>query len=31
MLGEHTYEVLSDLLGLSDEEIAEAAAADALR
>jgi benzylsuccinate CoA-transferase BbsF subunit len=31
MFGEHTYEVLSGLLGLSDEEIATAAGADALR
>jgi crotonobetainyl-CoA:carnitine CoA-transferase CaiB-like acyl-CoA transferase len=30
VIGEHTEWVLRDLLGLSDDEIAEAAAADAL-
>lgn len=30
MLGEHTYQVLSELLGMTDEEIAAAAEADAL-
>ena len=29
-LGEHTYEVLSGILGLSDEDIAEAFAAGAV-
>ena len=31
MLGEHTHHVLCELLGLSDDEFAEAAVADALR
>ncbi len=30
MLGEHTYQVLTDLLGLDDDEVAEAAGAGAL-
>ena len=30
MLGEHTYEVLSELLGMSPDEIAEAASDGAL-
>jgi hypothetical protein len=31
MLGEHTDHVLRDLLGMSDDEIVEAALDDALR
>jgi benzylsuccinate CoA-transferase BbsF subunit len=30
MLGQHTYEVLTGFLGLTDDEVAEAAAAGAL-
>ena len=31
MLGEHTYEVLTELLGMTPDEVADAAAAEALQ